>query len=165
MIIVFELDIPSLTEEGIQINNPFRGIQTLQSCSMINGLLIIEMLMLLNTKSLLIIRYLLPGTGNLFIHQWSGYQIVVLWNISPLLLNPLWFKEEFVCTVCHSLLLIFILSLLLKWDIKLFVTVPQSYSKVTYLIWITNEIWFDFNPSHLDTRPWLVLTMIICRLH
>ena len=44
----FELDIPSLTQEGIQMNDyVFSKVRELQSISMIDWLLMIEMLILL----------------------------------------------------------------------------------------------------------------------
>ena len=47
--IEYELDIPSLIEDGIQISewNSFYNVQELHSSSMINWLLMIEMLILL----------------------------------------------------------------------------------------------------------------------
>ena len=49
LIIEYELDIPSLIEDGIQISewNSFYNVQELHSSSMINWLLMIEMLILL----------------------------------------------------------------------------------------------------------------------
>ena len=45
--IVFELDIPSLTDEGIQISYAFIKVRELTCSSMIDGLIMIEMLTLL----------------------------------------------------------------------------------------------------------------------
>ena len=54
--IVFELDIPSLTDEGIQIRyDAFIKVRELTCSSMIDGVLITEMLTLLNTISLRIV--------------------------------------------------------------------------------------------------------------
>ena len=49
--IVFDLDIQALTEEGIQImdTESFSNVRILKSRSMIDGLMMIEMLMLLKT--------------------------------------------------------------------------------------------------------------------
>ena len=52
----FELDIPSLTDEGIQIRyDAFIKVRELTCSSMIDGLIMIEMLILLNTISLRIV--------------------------------------------------------------------------------------------------------------
>ena len=52
----FELDIPSLTDEGIQIRyDAFIKVRELTCSSMIDGVLITEMLTLLNTISLRIV--------------------------------------------------------------------------------------------------------------
>ena len=53
----FELDIPSLTQDGIQINgdDTFCEVKELLCSSMIDGLIMIEMLILLNTTSLSIV--------------------------------------------------------------------------------------------------------------
>ena len=54
--IVFELDIPSLTEDGIQLMpSAFLEVRELTCSSMIDGVLITEMLTLLNTISLRIV--------------------------------------------------------------------------------------------------------------
>ena len=45
--IEYDLDIPSLTDEGIQLNSAFNGVQELNSSSMIDWLIMIEMLILL----------------------------------------------------------------------------------------------------------------------
>ena len=45
--IEFELDIPSLTDEGIQISYAFHGMKEFICSSMIDGLIMIEMLILL----------------------------------------------------------------------------------------------------------------------
>ena len=45
--IVSEIDIPSLTDEGIQLNNTFINVKELNSSSMIDELIMIEMLILL----------------------------------------------------------------------------------------------------------------------
>ena len=45
--IVFELDIPSLTDEGIQIQYAFIKVRELTCSSMIDGLIMIKMLTLL----------------------------------------------------------------------------------------------------------------------
>ena len=47
MIIEFDLDIPSLTSEGIQMSKAFGEVRELVCSSMIDELLIIEMLILL----------------------------------------------------------------------------------------------------------------------
>ena len=47
LMIVSEIDIPSLTDEGIQLNSAFNGVQELNSSSMIDWLIMIEMLILL----------------------------------------------------------------------------------------------------------------------
>ena len=47
MIIEFDLDIPSLTEEGIHMGSAFGEVRELVCSSMIDELLIIEMLILL----------------------------------------------------------------------------------------------------------------------
>ena len=52
----FELDIPSLTEDGIQLMpGAFIEVRELTCSSMIDGVLITEMLTLLNTISLRIV--------------------------------------------------------------------------------------------------------------
>ena len=43
----FELDIPSLTEDGLQMDNSFDRVTELTSSSMMNELIMIEMLILL----------------------------------------------------------------------------------------------------------------------
>ena len=45
--IEFELDIPSLTQDEIQMNNSFNRVREVTSSSMIDELIIIEMLILL----------------------------------------------------------------------------------------------------------------------
>ena len=47
LMIVSEIDIPSLTDEGIQLNSAFNDVQELNSSSMIDWLIMIEMLILL----------------------------------------------------------------------------------------------------------------------
>ena len=47
LMIVSEIDIPSLTDEGIQLNNTFINVKELNSSSMIDELIMIEMLILL----------------------------------------------------------------------------------------------------------------------
>ena len=47
MMIKFELDIPLLTEDGIQMDYVFSRVKELTSSSMINELIMIEMLILL----------------------------------------------------------------------------------------------------------------------
>ena len=47
MIIEFDLDIPSLTEEGIHMGSAFGEVRELVCSSMIDELLMIEMLILL----------------------------------------------------------------------------------------------------------------------
>ena len=47
--VVFELDIPALTEDGIQLGYTFCDVMELSSLSMIDELMMIEMLMLLKT--------------------------------------------------------------------------------------------------------------------
>ena len=49
MLIVFELDIPSLTQQEIQMNDSevFNGVKELQTLSMIDSLVLTEMLILL----------------------------------------------------------------------------------------------------------------------
>ena len=47
MIIEFDLDIPSLTSEGIQMSKAFGEVRELVCSSMIDELLMIEMLILL----------------------------------------------------------------------------------------------------------------------
>ena len=55
--IEFELDIPLLTEEGIQLNPlSFGEVRELVCSSMIDELLITEMLILLSTTSLRIVK-------------------------------------------------------------------------------------------------------------
>ena len=72
--IEFELDIPLLTEDGIQMEYSFSRVKELDSSSMIDELILIEMLILLNTTSLrIIVMFLLLNTYSLFIHQYSGY--------------------------------------------------------------------------------------------
>lgn len=43
----FELDLPSLTQDEIQMNNSFNRVREVTSSSMIDELIIIEMLILL----------------------------------------------------------------------------------------------------------------------
>ena len=91
----FELDIPSLTDEGIQIRyDAFIKVRELTCSSMIDGLIMIEMLILLNTISLRIVMWFLLNTCYLFIHQYSGYGESIKCNRFLDLLNRLWFKEE-----------------------------------------------------------------------
>ena len=45
--IVFDVDIPSLTEDGIQMEYSFSRVKELDSSSMIDELILIEMLILL----------------------------------------------------------------------------------------------------------------------
>ena len=47
MIIVFEVDIPALTQDGIMMNDSFRRVIELNSSSKIDELIMIEMLILL----------------------------------------------------------------------------------------------------------------------
>ena len=47
LMIVSEIDIPSLTDEGIQLNSAFNSVKELNSSSMIDELIMIEMLILL----------------------------------------------------------------------------------------------------------------------
>ena len=56
MIIEFDLDIPSLTEEGIHMGSAFGEVRELVCSSMIDELLITEMLILLSTTSLRIVK-------------------------------------------------------------------------------------------------------------
>ena len=78
MIIEFDLDIPSLTEEGIHMGSAFGEVRELVCSSMIDELLIIEMLILLSTTLLRIfVMFLLLNTYCLFIHQYSGYQNLI----------------------------------------------------------------------------------------
>ena len=47
IVIVFDVDISSLTQNGIQISNAFWNAKELNSSSMVNKLVMIEMLILL----------------------------------------------------------------------------------------------------------------------
>ena len=53
--IEFELDIPLLTEDGIMMDYSFSEVRELVCSSMIDELILIEMLILLNTTSLRIV--------------------------------------------------------------------------------------------------------------
>ena len=76
--IEFELDIPLLTEDGIMMDYSFSEVRELVCSSMIDELILIEMLILLNTTSLrIIVMFLLLNTYCLFIHQYSGYQNLI----------------------------------------------------------------------------------------
>ena len=105
LMIGFELDIPSLTSEGMQLRNTysfgmmknensFNEVNVLSSSSMIDWLIMIEMLMLLNTTSFSTVTLLLLNAHCPYIHQHSGYQESIKWRRYLLLLNPLWFKAE-----------------------------------------------------------------------
>ena len=68
----------------------FVRVIELNSLSMISELIMIEMLILLNTTSLRIIKKLFRQNNYcLFIHQYSGYQKPVKWNSYVVQLNPL----------------------------------------------------------------------------
>ena len=112
--IEFELDIPSLTEDGIKLRSIFCNVQ-LDSSSMIDWLILIEMLILLNITLQRIVMWLLLNTYYLFIHQHSGYLESIKWKRYLVLLNRLWFKEKWEWGKNHSISLIFVLSSLLKW--------------------------------------------------
>ena len=119
LMIEFELDIPSLSEEGIEMeyykDKLFEGVRELHSSSMIDWLILIEMLILLNITLQRIVMWLLLNTYYLFIHQHSGYLESIKWKRYLVLLNRLWFKEKWEWGKNHSISLIFVLSSLLKW--------------------------------------------------
>ena len=48
MLIVFDLDIPSLVEEGIEMNDAFVHVARIKSSSITSSWIMIEMLILLN---------------------------------------------------------------------------------------------------------------------
>ena len=114
--IEFELDIPSLTEQGIQMTcKAFNNVKVLTCSSKIDWLILIEMLILLNITLQRIVMWLLLNTYYLFIHQHSGYLESIKWKRYLVLLNRLWFKEKWEWGKNHSISLIFVLSSLLKW--------------------------------------------------
>ena len=93
LIVVFKLDIPSLTSEGIQMSKAFGEVRELVCSSMIDELLITEML-ILSISSLVQVLFLRLNICYLFIHQYSGSQNSIKCKRFPILLNRLWFKEE-----------------------------------------------------------------------
>ena len=115
---VYELDIPSLTEDHIQMRgHTLINVKALNSSSRIDWLLMIKMPILWNTTSLRIVILLHLNTCYLSIHQHSGYQELIKWKRYGVMLNRLLFKEQWEWKRNHLIFLIFLLSSLLKLDV------------------------------------------------
>ena len=110
LMIEFELDIPSLSEEGIEMeyrDKPFEGVRELHSSSMIDWLIMIE-IVLLNHLSYSIVIFLLLKICCLCIHQYCGYQQSMNWMRFVVVLSLLWFKVELDWKRRHSICQIYL---------------------------------------------------------
>ena len=59
--ILLEIDIPKISKEGPDIKGSFSNVKELHSSSIINSLIMTEMLIFWNIKSLVIVMLLLPN--------------------------------------------------------------------------------------------------------
>ena len=112
-------------------------VKELDSSSMIDKLIINEMLIHLNSTSLAIVMLFHLSTYYLFIHHYSGFHNSIKWIRFPILLSPYWFREESEEMKCHLISPISLLSLLLKWGVVHSFIVIQLYLRV----WIMYEWW------------------------
>ena len=105
--IVFELDIPSLNLEGIEMRGYFGEVKELICSSMIDWLIMIE-IVILNHLSYSIVIFLLLKICCLCIHQYCGYQQSMNWKRFVVVLSVLWLKEELERMKRHSIYQIFL---------------------------------------------------------
>ena len=107
LMIVFDVDIPLLNEDGIDMEWSLMNVKELVCSSMSDWLIIIE-IVLLNHLSYSIVIFLLLKTCCLCIHQYCGYQQSMNWNGFLVVLSVLWLKEELERMKRHSIYQIFL---------------------------------------------------------